>query len=510
MTMDWKQYLGGGGGGSTSTDYDLLQRIAYTFGVNPWKLTPQQIAQYAAILQVQELSSQHPDWQQIDATHWISSNGRVQELTRDSKGNPTFNEWTAGDSKAWLAENAAGGGGSGGGGSRLASDDPRYWEMQQKQLEAQYMNMGLDAESARRQALTTLITNRNNTAADTAQISANVAKQIADFAANPRDAVAELMYRNQVGGSTPFGDLTNDNFGEYGRALAEKAASIFQPVGQDIQQLRTYRDTAFPVEFTAPSSAVQQVTGGGTAPIASPTAAAPAPNPLQALRDRLESMNTQQQYDFRKWTDPDFRAKNPGPAPFAEGGQINFEGLFESRSKPGYSPASSEGGTNLNLHERAVVVGESGHVYATLGEKRPDGTMRAEQLIIKPLKSEVEKDKKMAEGNKAVVETQKQTMASFAGGGTVSATPDDFMEQLRQYLGSLGGSGGGTGQVSTPLQSPRLLAGAPYERLLEDPDLLDYTRSGFSALGISPRNLEATIRKFTPSGIINNSPRVSF
>jgi len=223
--------------------------------------------------------------------------------------------------------------------------------------------------------------------------------------------------------------------------------------------------------------------------------------------DRLKGMTPQEQDAFRKWTSPEYRAN---PTPMAKGGQINFDGLFDSRAKPGYSPASSEGGTNLNLHERAVVVGESGHVYATLGEKRPDGTMRAEQLIIKPLKSEVEKDKKLEEGNKAVVETQKKTMASFATGGTVNATPDDFMEQLRQYLGSLGGSGGGSGATTTPLQSPRLLAGAPYNELLQDPDAMAYTQAGYSALGISPNNLAATIKRFTPNAPMNNIPRVVF
>ena len=98
-------------------------------------------------------------------------------------------------------------------------------------------------------------------------------------------------------------------------------------------------------------------------------------------------------------------------------------------------------------------------------------------------------------------------------GGTVNATPDDFMEQLRQYLGSLGGSGGGTGSFDSPLPSPRLLAGAPYEALLNDPDALDYTRAGFSALGISPRSLQASIEKYLPKSaqlVGQTMPRVNF
>ena len=40
--------------------------------------------------------------------------------------------------------------------------DPRYWDLQYKQLEAELVNMGLDANSARQQALATLITNAKN------------------------------------------------------------------------------------------------------------------------------------------------------------------------------------------------------------------------------------------------------------------------------------------------------------------------------------------------------------
>ena len=392
----------------------------------------------------------------------------------------------------------------GGGGYPPAHLDPRYWDLQYKQLEAEYMNMGLDRDAARQQALTTLIASRNNLAANVADTSAGVAKTAADYAANPRDAVAELMYRNAVGGGAPFGAVSAnpEAAGQFKSALQDKFQQMFGGVAGDIQQARVYRDAIPLPEFLGSSGAAAPA----AMPAAAPAAAPAAPNALQALMDQLNSFNPQQQEDFRRWTDPEYRNR---PVSAAHGAQLDFEGLYKSRSKPGYSPASSEGGTNLNIHERAIVLGESGQIYATLGERRPDGSMRAEQLQVKPLKSEVEKDKKLQEADKAVVETQKQTMASFQQGGgiTFGKSPDEFMEQLRQYLGGLGGPGGGTGAYKTPLPSLRLLAGAPANALAEDPVARDYTLAGYSALGIDPRTAQATIAKYTPQGIVNNSPR---
>jgi len=52
-----------------------------------------------------------------------------------------------------------------------------------------------------------------------------------------------------------------------------------------------------------------------------------------------------------------------------------------------------------------------------------------------------------------------------------------------------------------------MLAGAPANALAEDPVARDYTLAGYSALGIDPRTAQATIAKYTPQGIVNNSPR---
>jgi hypothetical protein len=87
------------------------------------------------------------------------------------------------------------------------------------------------------------------------------------------------------------------------------------------------------------------------------------------------------------------------------------------------------------------------------------------------------------------------------------------MAQLSQYLQSLGGPGGGTGRTTTPLPSPRLLAGSPWSAILDDPVLQDYTDAGYSALGIDPRTIAATVKKFTPKSaqaVGQTSPRVNF
>lgn len=390
------------------------------------------------------------------------------------------------------------GDGSGPGSSRLASDDPRYWDLQYAQLDQderqfaatlqqRYEQMGMDKDTARQRALTDLIQSRNNLAGDVANTSANVAKTAAEFAANPRDAFAELFYRNQVGGTVPFGDMTNDHFGEYGKALAEKAASIFTPVNQDLQQARLYRD-AIPLP--------EYLSGTQQAQVAPAPAQAVAGDPLTALTDRLKSLAPQQQEDFRMWTDPQYREAKQ--ATVEQLPKFDMGGVVKSRTGIGDSPTSTEGGLNLNLFEPAMVVGmDSGKVYATVAEPRPDGTRRGEQLIVKPLKSEAEKDKKLAEGEKAV--TQSFGVPKMAGGGNVNATPDDLMQQLSQYLGSFGGAGGGTGPYKTPLPSLRLLAGAPWNQLEDDPVAMDYALAGYSAQGIDPRTVQATLKKFSPA-----------
>jgi hypothetical protein len=149
---------------------------------------------------------------------------------------------------------------------------------------------------------------------------------------------------------------------------------------------------------------------------------------------------------------------------------------------------------------------DSGKVYATLAEPRPDGTRRGEQLIIKPLKSEVEKDKKLADGEKAV--TQSFGVPKMQQGGSIlSATPDELFEEFRKYMTNLTRGGGGT---PTPFAGARHLAGAPASELLQNPFARGITEGTYSMLGIPEEQLWADIRRFTPSGIINNAPRVSW
>ena len=204
------------------------------------------------------------------------------------------------------------------------------------------------------------------------------------------------------------------------------------------------------------------------------------------------------------------------PITAAKGATVNaldFDGMFEGRSREGASPSSSEGGTNLNIHERAVIVGESGRVYGTLGEKRTDGTVRAEQLIIKPLKSEVDKDKKLAEGNKAVVESQKKTLASFATGGSVAATPDDLFEQFSQMLTRFSQAGGVGGGTDDPFGGTRNVVGGLANEALINPMARRALESTYDAMGVRPDQLWADIAKFTPKSaqlVGQTAPRVNF
>ena len=456
---------------------------------------------------------------QIDEFHWLDpATGTVYELATTAKGEPTFKMLSDADSKRFLGSVGGGSGGSGGGsggsGSRLASDDPRYWANQDRQfalevaqLEAQLMNSGLDAESARRQALTTLITNRNNTAVDIGNLSASVAKTSAEYAARPGDAYAEAYYANQVGGPTPFGDIANKHFGEYGKTLAEKGERIFSPVQADIQQARLYRDSIPPLDFLGPEqrtslnlppTPAQQLTGDvAMQPVGANTPAATT-DPLTALTDRLKAMSPEEQNAFQRYTTIASGHGWQAPKPFAKGGEINFDDIYDNRDKPGYSPTSSEGGTNMQIHERALIVGESGHVYGTLGEKREDGSIRSEILQIKVPPSEKEKDKKLKEGNKAIVESQKKTLASFATGGSVAATPDDLYEVFNKYLSSFTGEHGGGG-TPTPFGGTRHVAGALANEAAINPMVKRQLESTYDAMGIRPDQLWADVLRYTPS-----------
>ena len=391
--------------------------------------------------------------------------------------------------------------GTGGAGQRMASDDPRYWQLQYDQLAAQYMNMGLDSESARRQALTTLIANRNNLAGNIADTSAGVAKTAADYAANPRDAYAEAYYSNQVGGGTPFGDLHNSAFGEYGKTLAEKAARIFQPVAQDLNSARGYRDSIPPVDFfgpdtrsqlglpPTPAQAISGGTGGGL-----PASTATAPDILTQMTDRLKAMSPQDQQAFQQYV-----TAGQAPKPYAKGGQIDFGNATRFGND---QPSSSEGGTNMNIHEPAQVVGRSGRVYATIAE----GGF-PEQLIIKPTPSGKKKAMEMEKAGKTM-DGMMMGAKPMATGGSVAATPDDLLAEFTKFMQRIGGSGGGT---NDPFGGTRQLAGAPANEMLANPFAKAITEATYSAKGIDPAQMWADIAKFTPnSAKYQNIPQVSW
>jgi hypothetical protein len=429
----------------------------------------------------------------------------------------------AGVRRATAAEIKTAGGGTGSSGTDPAQIAYEYAKLSSDEkiaannLAAQYMNMGLDAESARRQALTSLITNRNNTAISTAQTAADIAKTAATFAANPRDTYAEALYRNQVGGSTPFGDIQNSAFGTYGKALADKAASIFQPVGADMNQLRQYRDSIPPVDFFGPEqrtalglppTPAQAITGA--APQAPPTAPmlnpAPAPNDTAGALQFLQTMqNPQTANDFQRWVTTASGHPENAPAPLAMGGQIDLTGA--SAVQPPMT--TTEGGLNMNMHEPARLVGMwTGRTYATVAEPRPDGTPRPEQIIVKPLPSELEKDRALKIQHKAATMNMGSRRMMDAG-GTVTSNPtlDQMNEQYSKLLERLGGSGGGS---STPFGGARFLAGAPWNAIQADPFLQGVTDASYSFRGVDPAELAAQVKQFTPNAPQGNLPRVSF
>lgn len=189
----------------------------------------------------------------------------------------------------------------------------------------------------------------------------------------------------------------------------------------------------------------------------------------------------------------------------AEGGKFNFDELWNSRTQPGQAPTDTEGGLNMNLNERAIILTESGQVVATLGERRPDGSIRREQLIVKPLKSEVNIDKKLEEQDKQAVESQKKTLAAFANGGTL-ATGQGGMESIRNLLRSLDPSL--VPQQGQQLPDPRLLAPI-YGRLQQDKDLMGLVSGAYSTQGISDNNLNYTLQQLQPVGI-QGVPQVSW
>jgi hypothetical protein len=225
---------GGGGGGSGGRDW--------------WNNTPSGLNR-TALNQIAELLKQYPGAQQISDFEWVTPEGRVLTLRRDEAGNAIFQEGGADESARRLKALGAATGGGGGSVSRMAGDDPRYWALEYAKLdqderltlakiEADLKNAGMDANSARQQALAGLIANKNTQAVGLAGESINAAKIAADYAANPRDAVAELHFRNAVGGPAPFSAMSGHptESAQYKTALDAKFQKEFLAAMRDNPQ----------------------------------------------------------------------------------------------------------------------------------------------------------------------------------------------------------------------------------------------------------------------------------
>ena len=383
---------------------------------------------------VAQLLAQYPGARRIDDTHWIATNGRIIELSATSTGKTTFKQWTEGDTNAYLkylggASGATGGGG--GGSSRLASDDPRYWEMQQQELDldwakltsdekmqaeqirAQLINAGLDAETARRQALASLIQSRNSNSIDLASTSGNIAAQAAQFAANPRDAIAELQFRGATGMGPAFGAIGNAEFGGYQSKLDDKFQQMFGGVAGDLSRAREYVNSIPPTEFFGAETRQaldlpllpqqEMLSGYGQ-----------QSNPLDAMVQKLQGMSAPDQESFRRYTDPAYRERQTRIEDAYTNDPVAAEDFFRKIAElnGGVRPPAAEDGINMNIHEPAMVMGMSGKIYATMAENDP------EQLRVIPLPS-------VKKARAAQEKMQKERMKNGQGGG-------DMLKQARQ------------------------------------------------------------------------------
>ena len=454
--------------------------------------------------------------------------------------------------------------GSGGGGSDWGPNETQfqYDKLSSEEKRAvdentqKYVQAGLEAETARRRALTDLITNRNTTNADIYRTSGTIAAQAAQFAANPRDAIADLNFRNAMGGSTPYGSTGGAAGDALQGGLSNKFNELFGgSLAADKARAVQTANSIPPAEFLSPSSGgypganylnpnttLPSPSGLTWAPPGAPPGA-PAPvttqqgSAQQGAEDYWHAMAgtknetkyapaapkldtsgfrnpdgslTQKGADFLNFSSggkTEYKAGDAGQGGMgsaAKGGTFNFDDLWGNRNNPGASPSSSEGGMNMNIHERAVIMGESGRIYGTLGEKRPDGTVRAENLIIKPLKSETLKDKQMEEKGMPSVEPQGKTLAHFDQGGSVA----DFLRLTRENLGRVGGTGGGAGNAIDPHTGLAPLK--DYAGLNFDPTQMGYLYAAQSQAGVSPELVDWTLKQFTPTSPINNLPRVTF
>jgi len=354
---------------------------------------------------------------QINEYQWIDNSTGLVYFYEPKGSTPFWRKGTVGESKTVLA----GVGDPDGAPSpdraptRLQTDDPRYWEQQrieneqnQAELDFNYaeldsqerrdydqmyqdnLHAGMDADTARRNAIVQLVQSRNSLAADVASTSASVAKTAADYASNPRDAVADLLYRNATGGNTPFSSTQGAAFGQYQTDLDQRFQDMFGGVAGDLNKAREYRDAIPLPEFFEPIGPQMQQMQQATQP---------AQNEMEQLRnalggaglrdDGLTGNLTQKGQDFIKWV---------------------------TAANGGVQPTTAEGGANMNIMEPSMVVGQSGRIYATLAELDP------EQLIVKPLKSVQDRQKQQKQPGNAQQQFLDQTRGAqrFARGGSIN------------------------------------------------------------------------------------------
>lgn len=414
-----------------------------------------------AILTIQNLLAEKPWLIQLDARGWLDpQTGRVHTLDRKADGTAYLRELTISDSAKYRASvgNAApstGGGGGGSGGGSAVTDDPRYWENQQQQndiewaqldqnerqeaerLAFQYQQAGMDAETARRNALAQLIQNRNDNSINLARTSADVAKTAAEFAARPADAYAEMNYRNATGTGPAFGSIGGPQFQQYGNALDEKFNDLFGGVAGDLSRAREYVNSIPPTEYFGAET--RQQLGLPLLPQQELAGFQP-PNPLEGLVSKLQGMSAPDQEAFRRYTDPAYRERQSTIEGAYAADPVAAKKFFEqiTAMNGGVRPAMAEDGINMNIHEPAAVVGMSGKIYATMAEKDP------EQLRVIPLPSV---KKARAEDEKRMKERQKSG-ASAQGGDAFHQARQQFLEQTQ---GAQRMSGGGTIRLTGPI-----------------------------------------------------------
>lgn len=374
-------------------------------------------------------------------------------------------------------------------GGSVASVAQNY-HLNPQELALEYAKLQNSLTTQQMSDLKDLITNRNTESVNLANVYDTAAKNAADFAANPRDSVADLMYRKAVGlngqQATPYGSISNSQFGQYGNALADKMQAMFGPAADALKRAGEFVGSIPPSEYLAPpqtpAPAGASTGGGGGGGSTPPPAPASSPPP--------PASNAPQ---------------GSGPLGYGPVPGMSHGGNVIVRPQIGHTmggnhmvgATTSEGGLNMNVPEPARIVGQSGHVYATLAEHAP------EQVIVKPLPSA----QKAQKDNEAFMKQTAGAKRYDAGGAiTFGTDPSQFMDQLRQQFGMRGIN---TASGSA-LPDPRLLAGTAGTDLLADPLMKSYAQAGYSALGIDPNELDYTINRFSPAGIRPELPKVTF